>query len=203
MTTRVTPCHNQTNNTAPSSEIVETNNGIPDNTVNKGTQRRQKSSTAQDKLKTPEKKKSKRNKKTKETGAEERNISKAVFEENDEFVTMELEGQDEFLEDGELSQSSQSDTEDFDDEVQFVKLSDEAKKLQREQDEKEADQFKKQIAGETFAMVKQMMEDSGLLDAATIIKQQFSKEKGKETEKSSPPIQENDNSSKKREKCSM
>ena len=105
----------------------------------------------------------------------------AVYQEDQDVVTLQVEQDSEF-EDGEIvlptevqrgearnSNASALITENVD-ELEKFRQAKEDELSRKQADEEELKIVSKRIAGETFALVKEMMEESGLLETATVMK---------------------------------
>ena len=64
--------------------------------------------------------------------------------------------------------------------AQFAEFREQQTRLAKEQEEREVDQVMKKIAGETFALVKEMMQESGILEVAQMFKGQKAKDNKEE-----------------------
>ena len=126
----------------------------------------------------------------------------AQFEEDNDFVTLNVELGEKEFEEGEIEEINTSEKEKakqpevgpsqpntnasanvipehvqrVDDAIAEINRQERLRiERQRAKDEEELQVVSKRIAGETFSLVKEMMEQSGILDAANLIKDQMSR----------------------------
>ena len=191
-----------TKQNAVAKKKARVNNGILDNEVNKSDSRStpQKRKTNDTERKSMEPKTS--SKKAKEKAVEETEVN---FTEDDEEVTFHVRACDnKFLEDGELSSDDEEEAMDF--EMEEAGTSDannnaliaekgessaRSKEAETESSEKEKEtdiELQSKIAGQTFQMVKDLMEKSGMFEAANLIAMQFNKEGKQNKERDSQPM---------------
>ena len=104
----------------------------------------------------------------------------ATYQEDQDVVTLQVEQDNEF-EEGEIGlrtpplagptnhNASAKISENFN-EIDFINHAKELEETRKKLDEEELKIVSKRIAGETFALVKEMMEESGLLNTASMVK---------------------------------
>ena len=164
-----------------SSQTVD--NGVLNDEVNKNKKIAKRKVAEEKQRKTPSKKgKLAQEELEKTKGA----TSKAVYQEDQDVVTLQVE-QDSDFEEGELVQVTKKNsfegnqqnlntsacTISNEAELEQARLYKERELARKKADEEELQVVSKRIAGGTFALVKNMMQESGLLDAASLVKNQM------------------------------